>query len=136
MRKNTNIPEELYASLPTIVRHELAHLDPEIEEIFWDEYLMRRKVSGMGYFWLFVFHVHYGYLREWGKQALFWLTFGGLGLWWLIDLFRIPSLVEAHNKNLSIDIMHEILRASQKPKRKVVIEEEDREDSLERDPLL
>jgi hypothetical protein len=28
----------------------------------------------------------------------FWFTFGAFGLWWLIDLFRIPSVLLSANE--------------------------------------
>ncbi|BDD00717.1 TM2 domain-containing protein [Persicobacter psychrovividus] len=47
---------------------------------------------------------HYAYLSNWKKQWLYWLTLGGFGLWALIDLFRIPQLVERHNKMIYANI--------------------------------
>ena len=41
---------------------------------------------------------HYLYLGRPVVQALFWLTAGGLLVWWLVDLFRIPALVDRHNR--------------------------------------
>lgn len=41
---------------------------------------------------------HYLYLGRPVVQALFWLTGGGLLVWWLVDLFRIPALVDRHNR--------------------------------------
>jgi TM2 domain-containing membrane protein YozV len=52
---------------------------------------------------------HYLYLGRPRIQALFWLTGGGLLLWWLIDLTRISALVERHNR----DAVSELLRTWQ-----------------------
>jgi hypothetical protein len=41
---------------------------------------------------------HYLYLDRRFTQALFWLTGGGLLLWWIADLFRLPELVARHNR--------------------------------------
>lgn len=41
---------------------------------------------------------HYLYLRRPITQLFFWLTLGGLLLWWLRDLFRVPDLVRRHNQ--------------------------------------
>lgn len=41
---------------------------------------------------------HYLYLRRPVIQALFWLSLGGLLIWWAADLLRIPALVERHNR--------------------------------------
>lgn len=48
---------------------------------------------------LFVFLLaHYAYLGKWGKQILFWITLGGLGIWALVDLFTIPEKVRSYNR--------------------------------------
>jgi hypothetical protein len=41
---------------------------------------------------------HYLYLDRPFTQLLFWLTLGGLLLWWVADFFRLPALVEEHNR--------------------------------------
>ncbi|WP_431849041.1 hypothetical protein [Allosphingosinicella sp.] len=48
---------------------------------------------------------HYLYLRRPVVQALFWLTLGGLLVWWVADLFRIPALVERQNHRTSGDLL-------------------------------
>ncbi|KAL3885057.1 hypothetical protein ACJMK2_025241 [Sinanodonta woodiana] len=40
---------------------------------------------------------HHFYLKNPGLGVLYFLTLGVFGIGWLIDLFRIPSLVEEHN---------------------------------------
>jgi hypothetical protein len=41
---------------------------------------------------------HYLYLGRPRTQALFWLTAGGLLLWWIADLLRLPAMVERRNR--------------------------------------
>ena|SRR5690606_20181574 len=61
-------------------------------------YLMSKmKSTGTAYLCWFFLGCHYAYLGKWGLQILYWITFGGLGIWALIDLFLIPSKVNAHN---------------------------------------
>lgn len=40
---------------------------------------------------------HYAYVGKWGVQIFFWLSLGGLLVWWAIDVFRIPSMVRKAN---------------------------------------
>ena len=44
-----------------------------------------------------IFGVHYIYLGKIGLWVLYVFSFGGLGLWCFIDIFRIPSMVEEYN---------------------------------------
>ena len=56
------------------------------------------KSVGTAYLLFFlVFGTHYAYLGKWGLQILFWITFGGLGIWSLIDLFTMPSKINRYN---------------------------------------
>lgn len=47
-------------------------------------------------FWILV-GAHYAYMGRWGIQIIFWITLGGMGFWWFIDLIRIPGIVRRHN---------------------------------------
>ncbi|MEM4227754.1 MAG: TM2 domain-containing protein [Candidatus Caldarchaeum sp.] len=63
--------------------------------------MVQKKSVGMAYL-LWLFGAHYAYLGKPIVTVLLWLSmFAGIGLiWLLIDLFRIPSLVDATNKEL------------------------------------
>lgn len=63
-----------------------------------DELESRRRKRRYAYPAWLCLGSHYLYLGRPLVQALFWLTGGGLLLWWLADLFRIPALVERQNR--------------------------------------
>ncbi|KAK3580131.1 hypothetical protein CHS0354_034072 [Potamilus streckersoni] len=44
-----------------------------------------------------IFGFHHFYLKNPGLGMLYFFTLGVFGIGWIIDLFRIPSLVEEHN---------------------------------------
>jgi hypothetical protein len=50
---------------------------------------------------------HYLYLDRRFTQALFWLTGGGLLLWWIADLFRLPALVAHHNRKAVSELLND-----------------------------
>lgn len=59
------------------------------------------KSAGVAYLLYFLlFGTHYAYQGKWGLQFLFWITLGGFGLWALIDLFRIPSMISSYNTKI------------------------------------
>ena len=55
------------------------------------------RTVGIAYVLFLLAGAHYAYVNKWGLQILFWVTFGGLGIWWLIDIFCIPNMIEKHN---------------------------------------
>lgn len=61
----------------------------------------------MAYLFWFVLGVHYFYLNKPVINIIYWLTAGGLGIWMIIDLFRIPGMVRSRNKELIQDAIKE-----------------------------
>ncbi len=101
------IPPSINEELPAMVRNELSRLDPQKQEEFLEEYKRKRKSIAVAYIlWLIGFH--YLYLSKWGMQLLYWVTAGGLLIWAVIDLFRIPFLIENYNKDVAVDVMRNL----------------------------
>lgn len=40
---------------------------------------------------------------------VFWLSFGGMFVWWFVDLFRMAGLVKRHNHDLAISLYNNIV---------------------------
>ena len=96
-------------SLPSMVKNELAKMPAQKQEEFVEEYKRKAKSLGVAYlFLIIVLAMHYGYLRKWGLQVVFWLTGGGFLIWWIIDLFRLPGLVKNYNKDIATDTMRNL----------------------------
>ena len=55
------------------------------------------KSTSTAYLMMFFLGAHYAYLGRWPLQILFWITAGGAGIWFLIDLFTMSSKVAKHN---------------------------------------
>lgn len=53
------------------------------------------------------FSVHYFYLKRPLLNLLYWCSLGGLGLWFFIDLFRIPFLIDQYNEKISMETLNE-----------------------------
>jgi len=104
-----HISSLIVAELPVLVRNELVTLPAQWQQEFAEEYTRNKKSLGLAYlFLIIIFCAHYGYLKKWGLQILFWVTAGGLGIWWLIDLFRLPGLVKNYNIDLAIHVMRNL----------------------------
>ena len=67
----------------------------------------RQKETGMAYLFWFVLGVHSFSLNKPVINIIYWLTAGGLGIWMIIDLFRIPGMVRSRNKELIQDAIKE-----------------------------
>jgi len=80
-------------------------LPSNVQAIVWHDYESHRKSGGLSYVLWLCFGFHYLYLGQLGLQLLYWLTFGGFGLWAIIDLLRIPGMVEQKNEAILLQIM-------------------------------
>jgi hypothetical protein len=81
---------------------------------------------GIAYILFFIVGGHYAYLNKWGYQILYWITLGGLGIWFLIDLFRVSEYVRRFNA----DIFYELDRLDYQ-EREIYDDDEDQLDHLE-----
>jgi hypothetical protein len=110
------------AELPVVVRNELATLPAQWQQEFAEEYTRNKKSLGLAYlFLIIVFWAHYGYLKKWGLQVIFWVTAGGIGIWWLIDIFRLPGLVKNYNTELAIHMMRSLKVANRPVQNKTMM---------------
>lgn len=67
-----------------------------------NKYELQSKIKSTGtaiLFW-FLLGAHFAYLNKWGLQIIFWLTLGGLGVWFLIELFLISGRVAKYNEDI------------------------------------
>ncbi|MEI8294987.1 MAG: NINE protein [Alphaproteobacteria bacterium] len=71
------------------------------------EFKKKKKSTLVGYL-LLGGGVHYMYLGKFWLFLLFIFTGGGCLVWFLIDLFRIPSMVRTYNKTIALDVLRDI----------------------------
>ena len=68
------------------------------------------KSKGTAFVMYWFLGAHYAYLGKWGIQLAYWFTLGGLGIWLMVDLFRIGGLVKRYN-NLIYEELEELEEA-------------------------
>jgi uncharacterized membrane protein YagU involved in acid resistance len=111
------IPDVKLSQLPELVKSELLMSSPSKQEIFIKLYLEKSKSLVLAYLCLMpiVLSFHYGILNQWPKQILFWITGGGMLVWWLIDLIRLPAIVKNHNATVALELWEEISEIGEGP---------------------
>ncbi|HAF29657.1 MAG TPA: hypothetical protein DCG75_11485 [Bacteroidales bacterium] len=103
------ISSSISDNLPAMVKNELATLSAQKQQEFVEEYKRKQKSVGVAYLLLIVvLAMHYGYIRKWGLQFVFWFTGGGLLIWWFIDLFRLPGMIRDYNMDVATDVMRNL----------------------------
>ena len=99
---------ELRSAVPMGVRQTTKNWTREQEDIFVNRFRSQAKEATMAYITWFALGAHYAYLGDWGKQVLYWITAGGLGIWALVDLFNMEDLVRSKNREIALRIAQEV----------------------------
>ena len=104
--QNRNIDEDVKSveQLPASVQNVISRMDTRSQNAFFLEYNKRKKKLLISYILWFVFALYYAYNKKIGLQFVFWFTLGGLWIWWIVDLFRIPSIVRDGNATIAREI--------------------------------
>jgi hypothetical protein len=88
-------------SLPPSVQHVVEQMDNASQAAFFNEYELKKKKLSIGYVLWLIFGFHYLYYGKGWLQLFYWVTLGGLGIWALIDLFRMPSIRDEANEQIA-----------------------------------
>ena len=88
-------------SLPPSVQHTVAQMDSLSQNAFFNEYESKKKKRSVAYIIWLLCGWHYLYTKKVGLQFAFWFTFGGVGIWWIADLFRMPGIVRSCNEQIA-----------------------------------
>lgn len=99
------IPQTTYQFLPSMVKEGLKKLNKEQQKSFYKLYTSRRKTKRMGYISGLILGWHYLYMGKVGMQIVFWLTGGGLLIWWIIDMLRMPMIISKHNNDVAVETL-------------------------------
>jgi hypothetical protein len=110
------IPKSLLATLPRTIREELPTLPKESQEKFLQLYQKRIKKLWKAYPLCLLYGMHFVYLEETSTGIWFWFTVGGFGVWWVIELLRLPGMVKNHNSMAAIKIMGQVRPIGEKLK--------------------
>ena len=67
-------------------------------------YNSRKKDSATIWLLFLLLGWSYGSLGKMGLQILYYITFGGLGIWALIRLFTLNGAIKDYNRKIAIEI--------------------------------
>jgi len=100
------IKSEIANTLPSSVKNALGKLPPEEQAVFEEEYARKRRNKVLLLVLAILFPIHFFFEDRVGMGLLYWLTLGGFGVWWLIEIF----LVTGRSNNFNEDTAKALLR--------------------------
>jgi hypothetical protein len=105
------VPLKIGAELPEAVRSQLTLLSAAQQHEFLKAYQMQSASLLLAYLASLIY-CHYGLLGRWAMTGMMFLTlFVAVALgwvWWLIDVFRMPGMVRAHNQRVAAEILRQL----------------------------
>jgi hypothetical protein len=107
-------PKEITMKLPQNPQIQEAYANLLLEDrmVFEHAYAVQSKGFGETYLTWMV-GSHYAYLGRWNVQFAYWFTGGGLLLWALADLLRIPGLVNEYNKTVALNALEPLAQRAE-----------------------
>lgn len=78
---------------------------------FFVEYRRRRRGLALPMSLAIFFPVQLFLLGRWLLGLAFWVSLGGLGLWWLAEIFLTPARVRAYNVAQAYSILGDMIGA-------------------------
>lgn len=95
-------------ALPSSVRNALGKMPAEQQAVFEEEYARKRRSTVlMGLMAIFL-PIHFFFEDRVGMGILFWLTWGGLGVWWLIEIFTVWGRTARFNEDTAIALVRDM----------------------------
>jgi len=119
-KKSSPLPEEegnQIRELPATVQEAYQQLPAVLQKEFLEEYRLCRHNVLVGLLLWAVpppFSCHNLYGKRIFLQFIYTISVGGLFLWWIIDFFRVPAIVEEYNRNQARKVLKKILKQNQK----------------------
>ena len=93
---------------PPVVMASLNKMD-EIQRLTFESAYKQRKASkGVMVTLAILFPIQHFCLGKTGMGVAFWLTGGGLGLWWIIEIFLASGRVDEYNGQVATEIARDL----------------------------
>ena len=106
---NVILDAEFITKLHPKILYEIGKICPENQIKFQELYTKKKRSLVLAFICLIFFPgTHYAFLGRWQLQLMYWLTFGGALIWWLVDMFRLPTLVKECNYYQQKKVLMEI----------------------------
>ncbi len=91
------------SDLPTSAAAAYENLTHQQQAAFTVYYNQRKRSTGLMLLLAIIFPIQLFMLGKVGLGVIFWLTGGGLGVWWVIEWFLTPSRVRDYNAGVAAD---------------------------------
>jgi hypothetical protein len=103
-----DIPNNVKNQLNPSTKHALNNLSEEQLMYFIDEFQRKKKDPGLMLVLAIFFPIQLFLIGKTGLAIAFWLTGGGCGIWWIIEMFMAMPRTREYNDDIAKQIFHEV----------------------------
>lgn len=87
--------------LPTTVKAALSKMSTEDQAMYQEQFSKKCKGSGLMLVLAIFFPIQLFLLGKTGLGIAYWLTGGGMGIWWIIEIFITGKRVREYNEDVA-----------------------------------
>lgn len=98
----------LARQLPSSVRNALGQMPPEQQAVFEEEYNRKRRNRVVFGVLAILFPIHFFFEDRIVPGLVYWLTMGGLGFWWLIEIFTVWGRTARFNEDTAVALLRDM----------------------------
>lgn len=102
------IEESISKNLPMMLKEPLSKMSEEKQSIFVEEFKKRSKNVGIMTVLAVFLPIQLFLLGKTGLGLVYWLTLGGLGIWWVIEIFLTSKRVKEYNTDVGTQILRDM----------------------------
>ena len=95
------ISESIAKHLPPIARNAVGRMDAEQQSVFEETYKRRKRSPVLLLILAIIFPIQHFLEGKVVSGLIFWLTIGGFGVWWLLDIFMVYGRTRRYNEDLA-----------------------------------
>lgn len=94
--------------LPSSVKNALGRMPGEQQAVFEEEYVGKRRNAVLLLLLSILFPIHFFFEGRVGLGILYWLTLGGFGIWWFIEILTVWGRTKRYNQDTATTLLRDM----------------------------
>lgn len=119
------IRSDVAKQLPSSVKNALGRMPSEQQAVFEEEYVRKRRNAVLLLILSIFFPIHFFMENRIGLGIVYWLTLGGFGIWWFIEILTVWGRTSRYNEDAATALIRDmkIMNSDLAPVSSVVIDQ-------------
>lgn len=102
------IRSDVAKQLPSSVKNALGRMPGDQQAVFEEEYVQKRRNAVLLLLLSILFPIHFFFEGRIGLGILYWLTLGGFGIWWFIEILTVWGRTKRYNQDSATALLRDM----------------------------